>query len=157
VLNPLSPPVADPRVLATTLAHFDLDWVLVGELATRAYAWPTEPALALLPPEVTTVVPRGGDENLERLAESLFALEAVPLSGPDAAWSPWPATSDHLAGDYATRAGRVRILAAAAYERYAEPASTAILGGVPVRVARPSGAAGAAVRPSFPRHLAEGL
>lgn len=151
--EPTTSPLTDPRVLAVTLDHFGLEWLITDELAARAYPGGPSPSEALLPPPVTTIAVAGSEENLDRLADALFDLAAVPATG-ETDWSPWPATAENLAGTYVTRAGALRIRDSAEYAACAATARPARLGGIEVQVA---GATAVHREPRFPRYLAEQL
>jgi len=111
-LAPLDPRARPPLVaeaLVTELAAFDVTWLLAGSYVLRLYG-------ADLEPNDLDVVVERSPENLERVAQLLDHLEAVPqwcgLSEWDIgsvedhlAWKPWPATTAHLDQLFVTQHG----------------------------------------------------
>jgi len=146
-LDPRTSLTFDPRAIATALDHFRVRWVLTGALALSAYGAPHRDDLVVS----VHVVPDGDEDNLDRLATALQALDAVPAADTDASpshatlrdqrtWYPWPATDENLTGLFTTRAGRLSVLSPELYPVARVNARTAVLGGMRVQVDHPAAA-----------------
>ena len=118
----------DVKPLARTLAMFGVDYVVAGTFAAAP-----QRLLDSTAGEPLEVLVGGDEENLEAMADALFALQARPVGGPASGWRPWPATPGHVEGLVDTIAGRVRIHV---MTRPTEQADTweVEVGGEPVRL-----------------------
>lgn len=118
----------DIKPLASMLAVYDVDYVVAGTFAAAPQR--------LLDPDASEplqLLVAGEEENLEAMADALFALQAHLPGGAHGDWRPWPATPGHLEGLVDTIAGRLRISVVGCLSDQADTWDVEI-GGQPVRL-----------------------
>ncbi|HEX6497983.1 MAG TPA: hypothetical protein VF054_03015 [Micromonosporaceae bacterium] len=136
-------PTARPQVRLVPLVRFlaerEIEWVLTGSTVLALHG-------GRLVPNDLDVAPRLDGDNLQRLAEALDDLDAVPafvpewgdMSGPEEcrSWTPRPATEQNLDHMYVTRLGMVDVVPriCGRYDELVEHATTVDIAGVPVAV-----------------------
>lgn len=127
-LPPASQWTLDIKPLAGMLAMFSVDYVVAGTFAEAP-----QRLLDATAREPLQLLVGGEEENLEAMADALFALQARPVDDCAGDWRPWPATPGHVEGLFDTVAGRIRLQVVASLS--AQGATWQVeVGGEPVKL-----------------------
>lgn len=125
------------------LHEYGVRWVLTGSAVLAAYG-------ADLTPNDLDVTPDLDPGNLDRLADALRSVEAIPAHVPEwsngttveqcRSWQAWPATEQNLDHLFVTRLGMLDVppRLCGSYTELIPEATTVYMAGLPVRVCDPS-------------------